>query len=85
MPINLDKRWLRLRLSEFKQPYYTDHPEQMPDIYSALQQNIQDYCNQAVIEILSSTYTSIRDGNHSIILSNYLPADYTALTFQMRS
>jgi len=80
---------LQTSLNDFNVAYelnaYTDHPEQMPVIYSALHQNIQDYCNQAGIEILSPTYASIRDGNHSTIPSNYLPADYTAPTFRMRS
>lgn len=60
---------------------FTDHPELMPDIYSNLHQNMQDYCNQAGIEILSPIYTAIRDGNYSTIPADYLPDDYTPPTF----
>ncbi|MFB2882197.1 mechanosensitive ion channel family protein [Floridanema aerugineum] len=64
---------------------FTDHPELMPEIYSDLHQNIQDYCNQAGIEILSPAYTSIRDGNHSTMPADYLPDDYTPPTFGISS
>lgn len=61
------------------------HPELMPVIYSELHQNIQDYCNQAGIEILSPHYASIRDGNHSTIPADYLPANYSPPSFEVRS
>lgn len=80
---------LQTALNDFNVSYelnaYTDHPESMPRIYSELHQNIQDYCNQAGIEILSPTYTSLRDGNHSTMPIDYLPDDYSAPTFQIRS
>jgi small-conductance mechanosensitive channel len=80
---------LQTALNDFNVSYelnaYTDHPELMPSIYSELHQNIQDYCNQAGIEILSPTYTALRDGNHSTMPSDYLPDDYSAPTFQIRS
>lgn len=76
---------LQTNLNDFHISYeinaFTDHPELMPDIYSNLHQNIQDFCNQAGIEILSPAYTAIRDGNHSTIPSDYLPDDYTSPTF----
>lgn len=80
---------LQTALNDFNVSYelnaYTDHPELMPRIYSELHQNIQDYCNQAAIEILSPTYTSLRDGNHSTIPGHYLPDDYAAPSFQIHS
>jgi small-conductance mechanosensitive channel len=80
---------LQKSLNDFNVAYelnvFTDHPELMPLIYSELHQNIQDYCNQAGIEILSPSYAAVRDGNHSTIPSNYLPSSYTAPGFQISS
>lgn len=80
---------LQTSLNDFHVSYelnaYSDHPEWMPSIYSELHQNIQDYCNQAGIEILSPAYSAIRDGNHSTVPADYLPTDYTSPTFQIRS
>lgn len=78
---------LQTNLNDYNVSYelnaYSNHPEVMPVIYSVLHQNIQDYCNQAGIEILSPAYSSLRDGNHSTIPANYLPEDYTAPGFQV--
>lgn len=80
---------LQTALNDFNVSYelnaHSDRPDQMPVVYSELHQNIQDYCNQAGIEILSPVYSSIRDGNHSTIPSDYLPADYTPPTFQIHT
>ncbi|MEM8642730.1 MAG: mechanosensitive ion channel family protein [Cyanobacteria bacterium P01_G01_bin.54] len=62
---------------------YTDRPAQEPQIHSALHQHIQDACNAADIEILSPTYSAIRDGNTSTIPENYLPADYKPDGFKL--
>ncbi|MGB0563716.1 MAG: mechanosensitive ion channel family protein [Spirulinaceae cyanobacterium] len=62
---------------------YTDRPDQEPQIHSALHQQMQDACNTADIEILSPTYSAIRDGNTSTIPENYLPADYKADGFKL--
>ncbi|MGF1494448.1 MAG: mechanosensitive ion channel family protein [Microcoleaceae cyanobacterium] len=78
---------LQTALNDFNVSYelniYTDSPKLMPAIYSELHQNIQDYCNGAGIEILSPTFSALRDGNHSTIPSNYLPDDYVASGFQV--
>lgn len=78
---------LQTGLNDFNVSYelqvYTDRPELMPQIYSELHQNLQDYCNQAGIEILSPAYAALRDGNHSTIPSEYLPEDYTPPSFQV--
>ncbi len=44
---------------------YTTHPEVLEAIYSDLHQNLQDYCNQAGIEIMSPHYGAMRDGNQT--------------------
>ncbi|MEO9483881.1 MAG: mechanosensitive ion channel family protein [Ekhidna sp.] len=46
---------------------YTDTPEQMPKIYSALHSNIQDKFKEAGIEIMSPHYRAVRDGNETTI------------------
>jgi hypothetical protein len=56
----------------------------MAVIYSELHQNIQDFCNEADIEILSPHYGALRDGNPSTIPSDYLPKDYQAPPFQIK-
>jgi small-conductance mechanosensitive channel len=78
---------LQAGLNDFNVSYelqvYIDRPELMPQIYSELHQNLQDYCNQAGIEILSPSYAALRDGNHSTIPGQYLPEDYTPPSFQV--
>lgn len=64
---------------------YTDNPNLMVLIYSELHQNMQDQCNEVGIEILSPSFTALRDGNPSTIPENYLPADYVAPTFRVQS
>ncbi|MFQ4138563.1 mechanosensitive ion channel domain-containing protein [Nodosilinea sp. PGN35] len=54
----------------------TLHPEVLGEICSELHQNLQDYCNQAGIEIMSPHYGAMRDGNQSTIPANYLPKNY---------
>jgi small-conductance mechanosensitive channel len=81
---------LQKALNDFNVSYelnaYCDRPDIMLElIYSQLHQNIQDYCNQAGIEILSPTFTALRDGNHSTMPADYLPSDYTAPSFNIRS
>jgi len=76
---------LQTSLNDFNVSYqlnaYTSSPEAMPRIYSDLHQNIQDKCNAADIEILSPTFSALRDGNHSTIPADYLPDDYVSPTF----
>ncbi|WNF14786.1 mechanosensitive ion channel family protein [Microcystis aeruginosa] len=64
---------------------YTNQPNLMVIIYSELHQNIQDKCNEAGIEILSPSYTSLRDGNTTTIPENYLPSDYVGPPFRVQS
>ncbi|PSN05715.1 mechanosensitive ion channel family protein, partial [filamentous cyanobacterium CCT1] len=75
-------------LNDFNVSYqlnaYTARPELMPRIYSELHQEIQDKCNAANIEILSPTFSALRDGNHSTLPSDYLPENYVAPSFSVR-
>jgi len=49
--------------------------------YSLLHQNIQDVFNEAGVEIMSSHYSNIRDGNKSTVPAEHLPPDYIAPGF----
>ena len=62
---------------------YTDKPSNMSKIYSDLRQKIQDKFNEAGVEIMSSHYTNVRDGNQTTIPNTYLPENYTAPTFRL--
>ncbi|NET33037.1 MAG: mechanosensitive ion channel family protein [Cyanothece sp. SIO1E1] len=78
---------LQTGLGDFSVSYevkaYTNKPTVMEAIYSELHQHIQDKCNEAEIEILSPTYSAVRDGNQSTIPENYLPQDYSPAGFQL--
>ena len=63
---------------------YTNQPNRMAVIYSELHQNIQDFCNEAGIEILSPLYGALRDGNPSTIPADYLPKEYKAPPFKIK-
>lgn len=80
---------LQTALNDYNVSYelnaYSNQPQLMPRIYSDLHQNIQDYCNQAGIEILSPAYSALRDGNQSTIPSDYLPDDYSSPGFQIHT
>lgn len=78
---------LQTSLDDFYVSYqlnaHTDHPDRMVHIYAELHQNIQDYCNQVGIEIMSPSYYALRDGHQSTIPENYLPSDYQAPGFRV--
>jgi small-conductance mechanosensitive channel len=78
---------LQTGLNDFYVTYelnaYTDAPEIMPRIYGELHQNIQNAFNEAGVEIMSAHYTQIRDGSHTTIPPDYLPADYEAPTIKI--
>lgn len=80
---------LQTDLNDFNVSYqlnaYTASPTLMPRIYSELHQNIQDKCNEADIEILSPTFSALRDGNHSTIPASYLPEGYRPPSFGVES
>jgi small-conductance mechanosensitive channel len=62
---------------------YTNQPHQMARLYSDLHQNIQDTFFAAGVEIMSSHYSTIREGNRVAIPDQYLPKDYKAPSFRV--
>jgi small-conductance mechanosensitive channel len=62
---------LQTALDDFDVQYqlnvYVIDADKMPQIYSALRQNIQDVFRDAGIEIMSPHYQAIRDGNKTTI------------------
>ncbi|QMV19061.1 mechanosensitive ion channel [Granulicella sp. 5B5] len=62
---------------------YTAKPSVMARTYSDLHTKIQDTFNEAGVEIMSSHYSSMRDGNHTTIPESYRPADYRAPGFRI--
>ena len=79
---------LQTSLDDFYVSYelnaYTDQPNKMAGVYSELHQTIQDFCNEAGIEILSPHYGALRDGNPSTNPADYLPKDYQAPPFNIK-
>jgi small-conductance mechanosensitive channel len=62
---------------------YTKVANRQSYIYSELHQNIQDVFNEAGVEIMSSHYSNIRDGNQTTVPVSHLPKDYTAPAFNI--
>jgi small-conductance mechanosensitive channel len=63
---------------------YTHAPNKQHITYSVLHQNIQDSFNEAGVEIMSSHYSNIRDGNKTTIPAENLPKDYVAPSFRVK-
>ena len=64
---------------------YTKESHKIPSIYSQLHGNIQDVFNEAGVEIMSSHYMTLRDGNQTTIPTNYLPKDYEVPGFKIKN
>jgi small-conductance mechanosensitive channel len=64
---------------------YTDRPNDMAALYSALHTEIQNSFNAAGIEIMSPHYAAVRDGNAMAVPNDYLPKDYKAPGFALLS
>ncbi|HET7104203.1 MAG TPA: mechanosensitive ion channel domain-containing protein [Terracidiphilus sp.] len=62
---------------------FTDRPDLMADTYSVLHQKIQDKFNEGGVEIMSSHYSNVRDGNRTTTPDAYLPRDYVAPSFRL--
>jgi small-conductance mechanosensitive channel len=62
---------------------YTDTPREVLNIYSDLHRNIQDKFNEAGVEICSSHFSSLREGNTIAIPEQYIKADYKASAFRL--
>jgi small-conductance mechanosensitive channel len=78
---------LQTELSDFYVAYtlhaYVNNTNTLMLTYSELHQNIQDCCNEVGIEIMSSHFTTLRDGNHTTIPEKYLESDYQAPGFRV--
>lgn len=78
---------LQRALNDFYVEYqinaYIHDAQAMADIYSDLHQSIQDSFNEAGIEIMSSHYMNLRDGNKTTIPEKYLPKDYERPGFKI--
>jgi small-conductance mechanosensitive channel len=78
---------LQTELGDFYVAYtlhaYTRNTSKFMNLYSSLHENIQDCCNEVGIEIMSPHYSTLRDGNHTTIPSNYLDSDYQAPGFRI--
>jgi small-conductance mechanosensitive channel len=80
---------LQTSLEDFYVAYqinaYTREAAKQALIYSSLHQNIQDVFNEHGIEILSPHYRAARDGNMTTIPLDYLPKDYEAPSFKVKT
>lgn len=78
---------LQTSLNDFYVTYeinaYTHEPNRMAAIYAELHQNIQDKFNEAGVEIMSSHYMQLRDGNKTTTPDQYLPKQYQAPSFRV--
>ncbi len=76
------------RLDDFYVSYqinaYTKIANRQHITYSLLHQNIQDVFNEAGVEIMSSHYSNIRDGNKTTVPADHLPKDYVAPSFRVK-
>lgn len=80
---------LQTSLDDFYVSYqlnvYVREAGKQASIYSNLHQNIQDIFFERGIEILSPHYRAQRDGNTTTIPANYLPKDYKAPSFNIKT
>jgi small-conductance mechanosensitive channel len=62
---------------------YTRRPDRMMKIYSALHASIQDHFNAAGVEIMSPTFSALRDGNTVTIPPEQRPEGYQPPGFRI--
>ncbi|MGJ8674209.1 mechanosensitive ion channel family protein [Rubritalea sp.] len=67
---------------EYELNVFSRHPRKTPLIYSQMHQAIQDKFNEAGIEIMSPTFTGVRDANHITIPEEYIEKDYKPEPFK---
>ncbi|WP_018968704.1 mechanosensitive ion channel family protein [Rubritalea marina] len=67
---------------EYELNVVSRHPRKTPLIYSQMHQAIQDRFNEAGIEIMSPSFSGIRDANQVTIPEEYLQKDYQAQPFK---
>ncbi len=68
---------------EYEINAHTKLIRQLPQIYSELHGHIQDVFNEAGLEIMSSHYMALRDGNNMAVPTPYLPKDYQVPSFKV--
>ena len=80
---------LQKSLGDFSVAYelnvHTHQPRKTLEIYSQLNQAVQDVFNEAGVEIMSPNYSAVRDGNQITIPDEYLPSDYQPKGFKLSS
>jgi small-conductance mechanosensitive channel len=78
---------LQTSLNDFSVTYelnvYTGDAQHILLIQSDLHANIQDRFNEAGVEIMSPTYSALRDGNQVTLPEDYLPKNYEANSFRI--
>jgi small-conductance mechanosensitive channel len=78
---------LQTSLNDFSVTYelnvYTADAQHILRIQSELHANIQDKFNEAGVEIMSPTFSALRDGNQATIPEEYLPKTYEAKSFRI--
>ncbi|MBW7886869.1 MAG: mechanosensitive ion channel [Bacteroidetes bacterium] len=78
---------LQTNLNDYNISYelnvYTHEPGAMADIYSHLHQHIQDEFNKAGVEIMSPSFTAVRDGNTITIPEEQREKNYETPSFQI--
>ncbi|MGB3200379.1 MAG: mechanosensitive ion channel family protein, partial [Nodosilinea sp.] len=62
-----------------------DDPTLEDEIYSELYRRICDRCHEMGIEMLTPSYSAIRDGNRAVLPTNCLPDNYTPEGFRLNS
>jgi small-conductance mechanosensitive channel len=79
---------LQIALDDFYIQYqvnaFTRLPNQMATIYSHLHEQIQEHFNRAGVEIMSSHYLNLRDGNTVTIPQAQRPPGYQPPPFRVR-
>ena len=68
---------------EYEINAYTCHPLEMVYIYSDLRANIQDCFYAAGVEIMSPSFSAIRDGNRTAMPSEFLSKGYRPQGFRI--
>jgi small-conductance mechanosensitive channel len=77
---SLDDSYVRYELNA-----YTRQANSMARVYSSLHQNIQDAFNEAGVEIMSPSFSAIRDGNTITIPEGNRPPGYEPPSFRTKS
>lgn len=80
---------LQTALNDFAVAYelnaYTEHPNEMANIYSDLHRNVHDRFNQEGVEIISPHYMALRDGNTIMVPEKDRAPDYRVPAFRVKS